>query len=561
MVENVALGVFVGGPRGAGGKAVQLQRHALGGGRQRPHHQRHVLVDARVRLQVGRNVGAQRANVGQPALVGQQLHALAQHCARLGVGVLHRAALFLHVVLQQLEPGKVRHLLRVQKADGAGIDLQRALDAPPARLAHAAPVAVALAHQAPGGDGGDGLVKVLHLHGVQRNVDHVAVSAHLRHLYPVAQAQHVVGRQLHAGGERQDGVLEHQHQHRRHGAQARQHDQGRAVHQHRCGHDGAGQHQHQLAQLHIALDGAHLVRRRLVALFQAVLLLLHQQRVEHGHQRTHQLDGNEGRGHVRHHGGKGGVQVRHMRHAGLQHQPRQEPPQVVEHVVVEHDFRDPGAGLQPQPPQRGRERPDGQQAHRKGGQQQAGQADGGLHPGFQLGQKGEGCKGIHGQKKVLSVNRRGGERKRRRHKAQADSANRRWRPGTSAAVPAKGGAAAHPPRRAAKSKRLTANGKWQMARCPGQAACSARALYEAHCGAKFQPAARQRLCLGPLPPAGRLRTAVVFAIKKGAFSAYCACAGGSFYQRMVRLPGKAVGAACTTVRHCRWRLPTHAAKG
>ena len=102
------------------------------------------------------------------------------------------------------------------------IQIQRALDPPPTGLGHAAPVLVALRDQPPGRHGDDGLVEVAHLDRVQGDIDHVAVGTRTGHGDPVAHPQHVVGGQLHAGDETQDGVLEDQDQHRRHRAQARQ---------------------------------------------------------------------------------------------------------------------------------------------------------------------------------------------------------------------------------------------------------------------------------------------------------------------------------------------------
>nr|GFD56958.1 hypothetical protein [Tanacetum cinerariifolium] len=89
----------------------------------------------------------------------------------------------------------------------AGINEQAALDASSAGLLHAAPVSERLGHQAPGRNGNNGLVKILHLDRVQRDVDDIAVGAHLRHLDPVADPQHVVAGQLHTGYERQQGVF------------------------------------------------------------------------------------------------------------------------------------------------------------------------------------------------------------------------------------------------------------------------------------------------------------------------------------------------------------------
>ena len=64
------------------------------------------------------------------------------------------------------------------------------------------------------------LFPVLDLHGMERDVDHVAICPVLRHLDPVAHVDHVVAGELDAGDEREDRVAEDQQQHRRHGADA-----------------------------------------------------------------------------------------------------------------------------------------------------------------------------------------------------------------------------------------------------------------------------------------------------------------------------------------------------
>ena len=56
------------------------------------------------------------------------------------------------------------------------------------------------------------LVPILHLDGVKLHIDHIAIRAELRHLYPVADAHHVLRGELHARDQRQDRVLEDEEQ-------------------------------------------------------------------------------------------------------------------------------------------------------------------------------------------------------------------------------------------------------------------------------------------------------------------------------------------------------------
>ena len=203
----------------------------------------------------------------------------------------------------------VRVLGGGQRADGGRINGQRPHDAPPAPGKHAAPVFETGAHQLPGGDAGDGFVPVLHFDGVQIDFNHRPIGVLTGHLNPVVHAQHVVAGQLHARHKRQNRVFEHQHQHRRHGPQAREQQQGRAV-QHR-GHDQQqGHNAHgQLAQLHIAFDGARLRGTRAVVVVVRVV-----QGIEQRHHRPRQVVGGKGCGQVVQQVGQRGLQVRHAIH-------------------------------------------------------------------------------------------------------------------------------------------------------------------------------------------------------------------------------------------------------
>ncbi|MNZ58544.1 hypothetical protein D3C78_765560 [compost metagenome] len=124
------------------------------------------------------------------------------------------------VVSEQAHSAQALFFFSGQKTHARSIDEQAAFDPPAARLLHATVVAERLAHQPPGGDRDNGLVEVLHLNRVQGDIDHIAIGADLGHFDPVADVQHVVTGELHAGDERQQGVLVHQQQYCRHRTQA-----------------------------------------------------------------------------------------------------------------------------------------------------------------------------------------------------------------------------------------------------------------------------------------------------------------------------------------------------
>ncbi len=127
-----------------------------------------------------------------------------------------------NIVGEILKLAKLRQHGFIAKTDGVHIDVQRAFDAPPAGVAHAAPVLERIADERIRWDRRNRLVPVLHLHRRQRNINHIAVGTILGHLDPVAQMDHIVRRYLNARDKAEDRVLKDQHQHRRHRPKAGQ---------------------------------------------------------------------------------------------------------------------------------------------------------------------------------------------------------------------------------------------------------------------------------------------------------------------------------------------------
>ena len=69
VVENISLYPFILGPGGGRREAVDLQRQAVRGRCQLAHHQGHVPANARMSPQVGIQIGAQGAEVGEVATI------------------------------------------------------------------------------------------------------------------------------------------------------------------------------------------------------------------------------------------------------------------------------------------------------------------------------------------------------------------------------------------------------------------------------------------------------------------------------------------------------------
>ena len=112
--------------------------------------------------------------------------------------------------------------------DGYGVDVdgQRALDAAAAALAHGPPVLERVAHKGVGRDRSDGLVEVLYLDRRERHLGYVSVGAVFAHGDPVARAEHVVCRELHARNKPEDRILEYEHQYGGRGSQTREYGRG-----------------------------------------------------------------------------------------------------------------------------------------------------------------------------------------------------------------------------------------------------------------------------------------------------------------------------------------------
>lgn len=203
MIEDVRLVALVRHPGHGIGKAVQLQRQAVGRRLQLAYDLGHVLVDARVLAQVMLDVGAEGTQVGDPAGVGWFLGGIGQ----FGVPAQQLALLVAQVLAEQQEALQAGNLVRAQKAHAGLVQVDRPLDAAAAGFLHAAIILERVADQAFGRNGGDGLVPVLHLDGMQGDVDDITVGIELWHLDPVTDAHDIAGRDLHAGHQRQQGVL------------------------------------------------------------------------------------------------------------------------------------------------------------------------------------------------------------------------------------------------------------------------------------------------------------------------------------------------------------------
>ena len=252
MVEHVGLNLFVQLPLCGAGKEVELDGDAVVGGLQVAHQQGHVVAHPGEVVQVGIEVGPEHAQVGLPAAVHQDA------VVNLLLRVVRLDDLFrlVDVVGQQLDAAILIQHLRCAEAHAVHVDIHRPLHPSATTLLHAAPVLERVADQQIGGDGGDGIVPVAHLHRIECHLNHRTVGPIFRHGNPVAHLQHVVGRELHARYHAHDGVLEDEHQHGGRGSQSGQQREGRLVEQQGDDDDASHKPECHLHRLQQSLQGS-----------------------------------------------------------------------------------------------------------------------------------------------------------------------------------------------------------------------------------------------------------------------------------------------------------------
>jgi len=250
VVEHPGLDALVLSPPGGFGEDVDLDRQTGGAGCQLTDNEVHPLgVDLLVLFDVGFDVGAEDLDVGdlrsiQRGVVAAVLPAVGfDGCLPFG-----------DVVADQVDAGVAGDHLGGAEVDGVLVERDGAHDAPPAALLHAAPVLVGHLDELVGGDDGDGLVPVLHLDGVQADVEDGAVGVVGGNLQPVTLAHQVLDRDLHAGDERHDGILEDQQQDGGQRPQPAQQQDGRLAGEERNADDDADHHQQDLEDVEVALD-------------------------------------------------------------------------------------------------------------------------------------------------------------------------------------------------------------------------------------------------------------------------------------------------------------------
>ena len=174
---------------------IKLERQALGGRLQLPHHQHQATVDSGKRAKVVFHRRPEKFEIDD---VSGHNHSLRPFFRRKTFQFFFRT-----------EPY------------GIHVDTQGTGYTAAAALAHAAPVFKRIAHEHVRGHGGYGFVPIPHLDGIQSDFFDYAVHVVFFKHYPVAGPQHVMGGQLDSGHEPEYGVFEYQHEHCRGSSESR----------------------------------------------------------------------------------------------------------------------------------------------------------------------------------------------------------------------------------------------------------------------------------------------------------------------------------------------------
>src|SRR5690606_12713720 len=102
------------------------------------------------------------------------------------------------------------HQSFVGKTHGINVDANGTFDPSSVRLLHTSPVLKGIGDKGIGRYGGDCLVKIAHFDRCQVDLFHVSVSTVFIHRNPVADADHVIGRQLKTAHKAQNGSAEYE---------------------------------------------------------------------------------------------------------------------------------------------------------------------------------------------------------------------------------------------------------------------------------------------------------------------------------------------------------------
>ena len=257
MIENIRLDSFILLPHHRIGKEIELERNPRLRGLQLTDHQRHRLVHRDFVLQIAHQIGAEYPQIGLMQAVDLPLAG-----GDAVGGIISLDPLFgpVDVVAQQVDLAEVFQHLGRAEAHAGHVDRHRAHHAPPARELHGVPVRKGVGRQQVGRQHDQRIVPVADLHGRERHLLDRAVRAVLRDRDPVADLQHVVGRELDPRNEAHDAVPEDQHQDRRRSPESGQQLDGRLVDQNRDDQDRGNQRSNALGGLPQPLDGFVLPR-------------------------------------------------------------------------------------------------------------------------------------------------------------------------------------------------------------------------------------------------------------------------------------------------------------
>ena len=117
-------------------------------------------------------------------------------------------------------------------------------------LLHPPPILEGGVHQCIRRNGGNGIVPILNLGGIEGDFLHDAIGGTIRKLNPVTDAKHIIGRKLDTGHKSQNRILEDEHQDSCRSSQTGKESRRRLVDKYRHDEDASHKEEQYLEDLH-----------------------------------------------------------------------------------------------------------------------------------------------------------------------------------------------------------------------------------------------------------------------------------------------------------------------
>lgn len=227
MIENIGLNALVFSPYFIAGEEINLYGYSVSGWFFLTDNQIHILINNRKAAQIAFNINTVKLRVSG-------------HFPFRGLIIRHQR----YILTDSIQ------VFRRTELQGSHIQIDIFIDPASATLLHPPPVLERVIDQRIGWNGRYRLIPIPDLYSVQRDFLDSTVGHSIGQLYPVADTQHIIGRELYPCHKSQNTVFEHQHQYSRRCAQACKQSHRGLIHQHRDYNNAADKEQQYLKNLH-----------------------------------------------------------------------------------------------------------------------------------------------------------------------------------------------------------------------------------------------------------------------------------------------------------------------